>query len=560
MLTITNQDTPEVVLAYLNNLISCKGYEKINGEYTLKFVAVMEELKTEFLYDENNIVIINNDFFKPLIIAEERTQDNELLVTVECEHISYDLLKRKFATFAYTSTNAANVMTQALMGTDFTYAGGDVLDNSTINYTQESNSKQLTIAIANNWGGELKYFRRNVYLYEQRGQARGVDFRLGKNLGPVTRTVDRSKRDEDGNPKVSYEVNPIELRNVEGYENLEYYELGDTVRCIDELINIHVTARVVEVEYDYLYGETSKVVLGNPIPDIRGSLSGLGTKVNQALQEAQNANDTISANKPDWDVIGSITNALGQVLTAKLAGTISTAQNIITNGTSTVEFTTQGIYCHDQPTTEASTLALMLGASGLLVANSKNVFGGWVWGTGATGDGVFANHVTAAALSGLTMDTVTLTSTDIKSGSIGAVNIQGANAYFGDILSGNYMSITDSAWLQTFYSGANMLSISSNSYGQITMRTNGDSSKVNFTADMQINSESVGGIISYGKGVGVSAAPGYPVYIRNSKTQISIMGDGTIFIGALGSTKPHIYMDAHLDISGSLTVNQNAVT
>ena len=89
-------------LAYLNHIqddILIR--EIINGEYTLSFKGNVEELKTVYLYDENNVLEIDNDYFRPVKIVDERTSNGMTYISCQAEHISYDLLNTKFDDFKY---------------------------------------------------------------------------------------------------------------------------------------------------------------------------------------------------------------------------------------------------------------------------------------------------------------------------------------------------------------------------------------------------------------------------------------------------------------------------
>lgn len=433
---ILNKDNE--VIAYLNNLTECKIKEVINGEYTLSFIATVDDLKTQFLYDEDNIIEVNNDLFRALIIEELHTENNELTVSVNCEHISYDLLDKSFEDFSYSNRTATEMMVNCLQDTGFLFTGTDVTMKTNINYQQECNAKQISIAIANNWKGELQYHRHNIHLWIKRGIERGVDFRFGKNIKAIKKTTDRSKRDEQGNPALSYEIDIAELKHIDGFEDLEYFELGDTVRIVDDMLSINTKMRIVERVYNVLTETNESVVLGNILDDIRGSLAGIG----EAKRQAQEAVDILDDNMPNWNRIKAITNDLGNVITQKLDGTIKTSQNKIENGTGTVSFIDNGILIHNQPTEQASTWAMKLTSGGLAIADTKNGDGTWKWTTMATGAGIVADSIVAGILQGIVIEGVDITGSTITGGTINGVTINGSTIYVGDRATGNYIELS----------------------------------------------------------------------------------------------------------------------
>ena len=75
MLTVQNKEG--VTLAFLNNLLEAKIHEVINGEYILTFTATVDTLKTPVLYDENNIIVCDNDYFRVRVIEEIHSEDGQ---------------------------------------------------------------------------------------------------------------------------------------------------------------------------------------------------------------------------------------------------------------------------------------------------------------------------------------------------------------------------------------------------------------------------------------------------------------------------------------------------
>lgn len=417
------------ILAYLNHIqddILIR--EIINGEYTLSFKGNIEELKTVYLYDENNILEINNDYFRPVKIIDERTLNGMTYISCQAEHISYDLLNTKFADFKYIYKDINTVMLQALQGTGFTYQGSDITLKTDIQYEQETNAKAITIAIANNWKGELKYFQKQISVPKRRGQDRGVHFRLGKNLKSVRRTIDRKERDEQGNPKISYEVDILDLREQPDYGELEYFELGDTVTVIDELLGIEVKARIVEWEYNPLKRENTRIKLGNILSDIKGSLSGIAEN-KKALQEFKKE---VSESSKDWNKIKRITNDLGQVIASEIAGTVNTSQTLVSNANGTVTVDSNGILIHDQPNEQNSTWAMRLNSAGFMIANGRNNDGSWNWRTFGTGAGFTADLITAGIIKGLEIQGVNILGSTITGGTVNGVNINGSTMVSGN--------------------------------------------------------------------------------------------------------------------------------
>lgn len=278
MKILTIENGSSVTLAYLNNLESGTVHEVINGEYTVSFVALIDPLKTDFLYDRDNVIVYNNDYFRVIGIEELHNEDNILTVAVTAEHISYDLIEEERETFVHEDRAAIYVMNDALADTGFTFTGTDVTTTASVDMqgseSEPLNVRNILFNIAGIWQGELEYFRKSISLKQQIGQDRGVDFRFGKNIKNIRRIIDFAAG------TISYDV---EIVQGSEFAELGYYELGDTVRTIDDALNIDHQVRIVELEKDILTGMNSRVVLGQPIGTILDDITGIKTYVNNKI-------------------------------------------------------------------------------------------------------------------------------------------------------------------------------------------------------------------------------------------------------------------------------------
>ena len=443
---IVNENDLNTPLAYLNNIEidDCTIHKIINGEDTFSFTAIIEELKSEFLYDESNLILVDDDLFRPLTLEETHHENGLLTISVDCEHISYDLLSKIMPDFSYSNTDIVTVINNDLSGTNFILAGTDVTLKTDIAYTEECNARQILIAIANNWKAELKFNKYNIYAYQQIGENRGVSFRFGKNLKSIKRKVDRSQRDEDGNPLVSYEVDVVNLALLGGdYEQLEKFDLGDTIKIVDEALGIETMQRIIELERNPLTGKNTSITLGDLDVDLRQTVTGIQESATSAKEVADSVQNVVNTSAPDWNQILNITNSLGQVLAEKIAGTLGLSVTQIANSTTTMSITDNGIYFQNQPTTENSTFACLLNSTGILFANSKDTDGNWVWQTAISAEGVVATEVDAAALNGLNIQGVTITGGTINGGTINGITMEGSTIYAGDRQNGNYIQISN---------------------------------------------------------------------------------------------------------------------
>ncbi|MEL7646970.1 MAG: prophage endopeptidase tail family protein [Sedimentibacter sp.] len=382
-------DNNKTVLAYLNNLESGVVRQVINGEYVISFTALIEELKTEFLHDENNLIEYDNDYFKVISLEEEHNSDNMLKVSVECEHISYDLIEQTKLAYTQTDRSAVYVMNDLLLNSGFNFIGTDVTTTASIDIQQETDIKSLLYQVAIIWGGELSYFQNDIELKQQLGSNRGADFRFGKNIQNIKRLIDRVEN------TVSYEVEIVQGTEL---QELGYFQLGDTIRVVDDMLKIEIDTRIIEIEKDIVTGLNSRVVLGQPIRDLSTGFSNVFNTVK------------IVENK-----VSKVIDVHGNLIAEKLSGALNTAITKVENSTGHVTFDDRGIITHNQPLEATSTKAILITSDGILIANAKNTDGTWRWRTAISADGISADEINTGTLTAININGVNITGSSITS-------------------------------------------------------------------------------------------------------------------------------------------------
>jgi phage-related protein len=387
ILTIINQ--AGVILAYLNNLESASIHKVINGEYVLNFVALIEPLKTEFLYDEDNLIVYDNDYFKVITLDDEHDDNNMLKVTVSCEHISYDLINQTKLTFTHNNRAAIYVMNDLLLDSGFTFTGTDVTTTASIDIQRETDIKSLLYQVATIWQGEIEYFRKDIALKQHLGQNRGTDFRFGKNIENIRRSIDKVEG------TVSYEIDIVQGSEL---EELGFFDLGDTVRVVDDALNIEIDIRIIDLERDIVTGMNGKVVLGEPIKDLSTNFTSIKKTVNATS-----------------DKVNSVVDEHGKLIAEKLSGTLNNAIETVVGQTGYVTFDSRGVSIHNQPTEAESTWVILLTSGGILISNAKDIQGQWVWRTAVTGESISADAITTGTLTAININGVTITGSTIVS-------------------------------------------------------------------------------------------------------------------------------------------------
>lgn len=269
-------------LSILDNLIDDTVSIKrvVNGEFTLTFNAYERELKSEYFYTENSIVIEDQTFDIKYIEQEHR---DDITYKIQCEHVNYRLQDGEANTHkTYTKIGTPKqILEDVLVGTGFTVGTVSFTDIITITTSNEITKKELIYEIANQLGGELEYTDKGftINLLETIGQSTGFQVRFGKNLRGVRKTIDSR-----GGLKTYYEVDMVDLRNSNEYiqnglQDLEKLGVGDTIRIVDQVIGLDVENRVVSMEYNPIFSINVSLEIANNIELITDKISQIQTDI-----------------------------------------------------------------------------------------------------------------------------------------------------------------------------------------------------------------------------------------------------------------------------------------
>lgn len=265
MITILNQSHQPLAIIedYLDDEIS----EQINGSYTLKFTVVLDEEKSQYIR-VGNIAEVEGQYFNIVKHRRTRSESNDVAIAVECEQVAYDLLFHLFEGGFIHSGTPQQLLTLALGGTKFAVGSVQPTGYISVDLKEGVNARGVLMEIANQTGCELFFDQYVVSLLNKRGQDRGVQFRLGKNLKGIIKDVNG----QTGEILTSYEIDVVELNTLPEFEGLEYFELGDVVDIIDEELGINEQQRIIEYSYSPKRRINSKVKIANYIEGIQDTI------------------------------------------------------------------------------------------------------------------------------------------------------------------------------------------------------------------------------------------------------------------------------------------------
>lgn len=316
-------------LGKLSDAASCTVKETRNGAFELTLKYPIEGIHYAEIQQRSIILAKPNpvDLAQPFRVYRISKPVNGL-VTVYAYHISYDLTGIPVSPYSAASVQAAlaGFSTNAIAANPFTF-WSDMTSSGDFTVKSPASIRSLLPTMLEVYGGEYKYDKYTVRLYQQRGVNRGVTIRYGKNLTdlkqdencsnvytgvyayyrngdgivetspkvtPAPGTYDYTRilpldltteikdtptaealkaaaeqymSDHNiGVPEVSLNVSFVQLEQTQEYKDLallERVELCDTVTVIFERLGVNATAQVTSTVYNVLIDAYDSVTIGN---------------------------------------------------------------------------------------------------------------------------------------------------------------------------------------------------------------------------------------------------------------------------------------------------------
>lgn len=316
-------------LGKLSDAASCTVKETRNGAFELTLKYPIEGIHYAEIQQRSIILAKPNpvDLAQPFRVYRISKPINGL-VTVYAYHISYDLTGIPVSPYSAASVQAAlaGFSTNAVATNPFTF-WSDMTSSGDFTVKSPASVRSLLPTVLKVYGGEYKYDKYTVRLYQQRGVNRGVTIRYGKNLTDLKQDENCSNvytgvyaYYSDGNgivetnpkvtpapgtynytrilpldltaefkeaptaealkaaaeqymsdhnigvPEVSLNVSFVQLEQTQEYKDLallERVELCDTVTVIFERLGVNATAQVTSTVYNVLIDAYDSVTIGN---------------------------------------------------------------------------------------------------------------------------------------------------------------------------------------------------------------------------------------------------------------------------------------------------------
>lgn len=405
-------------LASLNNIEddTARLKEVINGEMTFKFNAHEKALTSEY-FVKSNMLLVGDQYFDISYIS--RIHDTSLYHKIESEHVTYRLIQDKHETYAFTGT-PLEILTDMLAGTVFSIGVVEFTEETTVAFNEKVDKRVMIKQFASSLGGELKYTNHGftISVVNEIGQNNGGKLTFGKNLLSISRTWSRETDTTGYKAKVALLKNTTEYID-KGLQDLEVYNLGDSVEITDELANITTTQRVLsrvsnpiieenlEVEFvdqiklitdkineiatsAIIKGEVYNQVSISPEYGFKSELSDLTARATYgagklAMEKGDGLGDyDISYGGVGWDVVNGRFKYVGEVVVEAISGLV--ADDVVeTAGRKWAAESGADI-------TGLNTAAFIFGQGDLATSNTAN------WQTQVSGTGKPADNADVTAL------------------------------------------------------------------------------------------------------------------------------------------------------------------
>lgn len=250
MIRILNSSFEE--LAAITVASSCIRTEKINSDNILNFSIRIKDSASAYI-NENNIIDLDGDYFDIAFYKKEQQSDGKLMVSVECEHISYRLNEEIVDFFTETGT-PTEILNAILNGTCFTVGTVDFSETETFSLQQSASKRALLMQFAAYVGGELQFDGFEISLLTQRGSSTPKALTVGKDITVISKAVNKRVLDAEGNPQISYAC---------GVYKGAALALGDVVTLNYSALDISASLRVVSKSYDPYNPNNVTVEIGN---------------------------------------------------------------------------------------------------------------------------------------------------------------------------------------------------------------------------------------------------------------------------------------------------------
>jgi len=176
----------DVLISYLDYAFEVKISRKLNGDWRLTCALPLDDEKGQELVNENFIEYDGQKY----VVKAVKDDDVKKIRMIEAEHVGLGLIDYWLAdTLDLPSVSATVALAAILEGTPYTLGTVNVAGANNLE-AEIMNKLAAVKKVVDTWGGELDFDNYEVSLVQQMGQDNGIQFRKGKNLSGIVRTLD----------------------------------------------------------------------------------------------------------------------------------------------------------------------------------------------------------------------------------------------------------------------------------------------------------------------------------------------------------------------------------
>jgi len=252
-------------VAILKNVLSCSLKEELNGAYTLDFEVVLDD-KVLNLVTEASYFEVNEDYFETNKIQWVANENGSKTVKIGADHISYKLNEADYNLEYYAQTGTPTfILNDILDGTGFTAGTVEFTDPVTFSI-QEKKSRRLTLMeFVASLEGEVIFNKFEIGIVSHRGSSDPKPVLKDRNVKVISKTINKRKLDDDGNPITSYGCTPTYLPN-------DTYVIGDDVVLLQKELGLAEALRVVKIEFNPYDRSQTKLTFANYFNGLENSV------------------------------------------------------------------------------------------------------------------------------------------------------------------------------------------------------------------------------------------------------------------------------------------------
>lgn len=224
----------------IKSVITATREEELNGSNTLEFEATLDDKLTS-LVSETSIFMVSDDYYDLAYMKKSTDEDGENLVEIQAEHVSYRLNNEEFDIEFFTEMGTPTyIFGKLLEGTPFTVGTVELTEEVVYSVQQTMSRRQAVMEFGAYVAADLIFDKFVISLVAHRGSVTPKPTMVGKNVETLSKTVDKRKKDENGNIFVNYTCKPYFLPG-------DMYELGDNIRLIHPSLSIDLALRLVSI-------------------------------------------------------------------------------------------------------------------------------------------------------------------------------------------------------------------------------------------------------------------------------------------------------------------------